>query len=339
MKKASTTPLIIALSAVILISAFASASAQSTVTVYIMDPANAANGGKGVSSGGYWVGQIPLRITSGSTTSQVLGYCMNFDRSITIGNSYTATLTSATDSAEWRAVSYILTWNSPSSNSEAAAAQVAVWRLLNSNYFRESWLDSSIDNTGAALASAALGKDVVRPGDTLTWISPITGNLSSIQANPGQMLTFIAKLTTSSSQPRANVQVKFSATLNNNGQITQLSSPYVSASAAFTDSQGKVQVQITVPQTSQPGATVTVEAQTHSVWPQRYVDVSSPSTQDLIGVGDSFQLTVSTNICIYGFITVLPESPVGPLAVFGGGVAAGSVMYAKAKKQKSGAKQ
>lgn len=334
MKKASTTPLILILASAILLSALAGAYAQSTVSVYIMDPTNSANGGKGVSSGGYWVGQIPLRITSGSTTSQVLGYCMNFDRSITIGNTYTATFAPATDTAEWRAVSYILSWKNPLSNSEAAAAQVAVWRLLNSNYVRESWLDAGIDSAGAALAAAALGKDVVRPGDVLSWVSPITGNLSAVQGSPGQAFTFIAKLTSSSGTPRANVQIKFSATLSDNGQVSQLGSPYISALSAFTDSQGKAQVQITVPATCQPGATVSVEAQTHSVWPQRYVDVTTPGTQDLIGVGDSFQLTVSTNICIYGFITVLPESPAGPLAVFGGGVAAGSVAYVKAKRAK-----
>lgn len=335
--KTSVTSIVLVLSAVILLSVFASASAQSTVTVYIMDPTNAGNGGKGISSGGYWVGQIPLRITSGSTVFQTLGYCMNFDRTITVDSSYTATLTPVTDNTEWRAVSYILTWYSPTSNSEAAADQVAIWRLLNSNYYRESWLDASIDSAGAAVASAASGKDVVRQGDTLTWISPIQGNLSSVQASPGQTLTFTAQLTTSTGSARANVQVQFSATLSNNGQVTQLSSPYISVSSAFTDSQGKVQVSITMPSYSQPGATVTVEAQTKSVWPQRYVDVSNPSAQDLIGVGDTFQLTVSTNICIYGFITVLPESPIGPLAVFGGGV--GAVVWVKMRKPKACVKQ
>lgn len=326
--------MILTLTVAVLVSLFAGAVAQSTVSVYIMDPANSANGGKGLTSAGHWVGQIPLKITSGATVRQTLGYCMNFDRSITIGSTYTASLSAATDNAAWRAVSYILTWNTPGSNNEAAAAQVAVWRLLNSNYVRESWLDVNIDNAGATLAATALGKDVARQGDSLSWVSPITGNLSSVQASPGQTLVFVMQLKASNGQPRANVKVQFSATLNSGGVQSQLGSPYVSASSAFTDSQGKAQVSITVPASSQPGATVTVEAQTHGVWPQKYIDVSTPQTQDLVGVGDAFQLSVSTNICIYGFITVLPESPVGPLAVFGGGVAAGGAVWVKAKKQK-----
>ncbi len=308
---------LIILSATIALLLLASATAQSTVTVYIMDPASPANGAMGVSSSGYWVGQIPFRITSGSTVSQTLGYCMNFDRGISIGTSYTASLTTAADTAEWRAVSYILTWNNPTSSSEAAATQVAVWRLLNSNYYRQSWLSVSIDNAGAALAAAAVGKDVVRQGDSLTWVSPIQGNLSSVQASPGQTLTFIARLTTSGNQPRGNVQMQFSAVLDNNGQQRQLGSSYLSASSGFTDGQGNVQVSVTVPQDSQPGATVTVKTQSYSVWPQRYIDVGNPSAQDLIGVGETFQLTVSTSICIYGFITVLPEAPVGALSVLG----------------------
>jgi len=328
MEKASRHRLIVVFAAAAALSLLAGAAAQSTVTVYILDPANPANGAMGVSCGGYWVGQVPFRITSGATVSQTLGYCMNFDRGITIGSSYTASLTTAADSAEWRAVSYILTWSS----SDAAATQVAVWRLLNSNYYRPSWLSASIDNAGAALAASALGKDVVRQGDNLVWVSPIQGNLSSVQASPGQTLTFVAQLTSSGGQPRSNVQMQFSATLDNNGQLSQLGAPYLSASSAFTDGMGNVQVLVTVPQDSQPGAIVTVKAYSYSVWPQRYVDVSNPSAQDLIGVGEVFQLSVSTSICIYGFITVLPEAPIGVLSVVGA-VGAGFTVWKRRQKK------
>ena len=336
MKKASIYPLSLLLAVTIAISAFTTVGATSTVSVYIMDPNNPANGGEGLQSSGYWVGQIPIQITGGSTVFQTLGYCMNFDLSINIGGTYSANLAAATDSAEWRAVSYLLTWNNPATNNEAAASQVAVWRLLNqtrgTNYFRESWLSIDIDNAGSALATAAWGKDVVRQGDIFTWVSPITANMSTTQAIPGQTVTFIAQLTDSVGAPRANVKVLFNATLNTGSQSTLLNSTYVSAASTYTDNQGHAQVSVRVPSDTALGATIAVEGATQSIWPQRYIDVTNPSTQDLIGVGDTFQLTLSTNVCLLGFITVLPESPIGPIAAIGA-FGAGFVVWTKMKKK------
>jgi len=309
--------------------------ADTSVSVYIMDPNNPANGGKGLTSGGYWVGQIPIRITGGSTTIQTLSYCINFDRAINIGSTYPATVTAASDTAEWRAVSYVLTWSNPATDSEGAAAQVAVWRLLNqtrgTDYFRESWLDVAIDNAGNAVATEAWGKDVAREGDLFTWVSPTAANMSAVQAVPGQSLTFIAQLTDSANAPRSNVQVLFNATLNTGSQDILLNSTYVSAASGFTDSNGQAQVSVTVPLGTPVGATIAVESATVGVWPQRYIDVSSPSTQDLLGLGEAFQLTLKTNLCIYAFITVLPESPIGPFAAIGA-VAAATFAYIKIKR-------
>ena len=315
----------------------ATVKADTSVSVYIMDPYNPVNGGLGLSSGGYWVGQIPIRITAGSATTQTLSYCINFDRTINIGSTYPATITPASDTAEWRAVSYVLTWNNPVTNSEGAAAQVAVWRLLNqtrgTDYYREPWLDVVIDNAGNAVATEAWGKDVARQGDQFMWVSPTSTNMSAVQAAPGQTLTFVAQLTDSVGSPRSHVQVLFNATLNTGSQDLLLNSTYVSASSVFTDSNGQAQVAVTVPMDTPVGATIAVEGATAGIWPQRYIDVGSPSTQDLLGLGETFQLTLKTNLCIYAFITVLPESPIGPFAAIGA-VAAATFAYIKIKQHR-----
>ncbi len=337
MKKASIIPLAATLIAIIALSTFLSAAADTSVSVYIMDPYNPANGGKGLQSSGYWVGQIPLRITGGSSTVQTLGYCMAFDRSISVGSSYSATLAPVGDSGEWRAVSYALTWNNPTSNSEAAALQVAVWRLLNqtrgTNYYRPSWLDVAVDNAGNALSAQAWGRDVVRVGDVFRWVSPIQGNLTVTQANAGQTVAFTVQLSDSGGSARPNVQVLFNATLERHGQSILLNSTHVSPAAAYTNSLGQAQVSILVPSDIAPGEVVSVEASTKSIWPQRYIDVNYPSIQDLIGLGDAFELTLSTNVCVFGFITVLPESPIGALAAVGA-VGGGSAVWVKIKQRR-----
>lgn len=315
----------------------ATVKADISVSVYVMDPYNPANGGVGLTSGGYWVGQIPIRITAGSTTIQTLSYCINFDRTINIGSTYPATITPATDTAEWRAVSYVLTWNNPATNNEGAAAQVAVWRLLNQtrgiDYYREPWLDVAIDNAGNAVATEAWGKDVARQGDQFIWVSPTSTNMSAVQATPGQTLTFVAQLTDSGGTPRSNVQILFNATLNTGSQDILLNSTYVSTASEYTDNNGQAQVTVTVPMDTPVGASVAVEGATTGVWPQRYIDLSDPSTQNLLGLGETFQLTLKTNLCIYAFITVLPESPIGPFAAIGA-VGAATFVYVKVKRHR-----
>jgi hypothetical protein len=306
------SPIAITLIIMICATAIASFSATTTVNVYIYNPFDASSGAKGINSNGHWVGDIPIDITSGSTTVHTNSYCMNFDRDLNVDTTYQATIASAADTAEWRAVSYVLSWNSPTSNNEAATAAVAIWRLLNqtrgTTYYRESWLDQSIDNAGNVLSSLAYGKDVIRQGDQLTWTAPITGNMSAVMAEAGQTVTFQANLASSTGTPRANVRILLSAILTVGSTNTQLNSTYISAEEAFTDSSGNIQVNVRVPADTPNAATVSVKAQTQSVWPQRYIDTTNPAVQDLIGIGDSFQLTVSTNVCIIGTINVLPES-------------------------------
>jgi hypothetical protein len=322
--------------------ALGTVQADTSVLVTVIDPYSQTNGNKGLASGGYWVGEIPITFNDGTNIYETQSYCINFDRNIYVGSTYSATITAAADNAEWRAVSYLLTWNNPADNNQAAADQTAIWRLLNqtrgTNYYKESWLDQSIDDAGNAASNQAYGKDVVRQGDQFNWISPISNNMSVTQANAGQTVSFIAKLSSAEGTARPNVRILFNASLNFAGNATPLNSTYVSTSETFTDNQGIAQVNVKVPSDASLGATIAVEASTQGVWPQRYIDVTDPSTQDLIGLGTSYQLTLSTNLAIYGFIQVLPESTLGTLAAFGA-VGAGFTVWVKFKHPKNKNKQ
>ena len=235
------------LSAVVLALLFASLSAtvyaDTTVSVYIMNPFVSSNGAKGLSSGGYWAGEIPVKITGSRPAHQTVAYCIDFDKLIYIGGTYPATLNPVADTTEWRAVSYLLTWDYPTTNNEAAIDQVAIWRLLNATrgtpYIRESWLDTTIDNAGSALAGTAYGKDVVRETDIFNWISPISSNGSTTTARPGDIITFTAQLKSSSNVPRANVRVLFSASLIVGGSKTPLDSTYVIPTMTHTKQRRK----------------------------------------------------------------------------------------------------
>ncbi len=315
----------------------ATVRADQSVSVYIRDPFNPANGAKGLSSGGYWVGEIPITVSDGSLTSRTVSYCIDFDLPIYIGAMYPATLAPASDNIEWQAVSYVLSWNYPATNNQAAATQVAIWRLLNetrgTDYFVEPWLNPDIDAAGDALATQAYGRDVVRQDDQFSWVSPVSTNMSATPANPGETVTFTAQLTKADGTPRPNVRVIFNATLTIEGQTQQLDPTYITPAEALTDSQGNAQVHITVPPDTPLGATLAVKASTKSLWPQRYIDISNPSMQDLIGIGDTFQLTLSTDVCVLAYITVLPESSFGTLAGLGA-FAAGFAVWIKIRRKK-----
>jgi hypothetical protein len=191
-------------------------------------------------------------------------------------------------------------------------------------------MDVTIDNAGIALAAIANGKDVVRLTDNLNWIAPVTSNGASTNGNPGQTKTFIAQLTDSSGSPRPNVKIQFSASIGG----VQLNSTYVSTFETFTNSQGVAQVNVKVPSDTALGSIVSVQASTHSVWPQKFVDLTSNSNQDLLGMGTSLNLTVSTNVCILAYIMVLPESAWGALSALLA-FAAAFAIYSKVKRQKT----
>jgi len=308
------------------------------VSVYIRNPLDSSNGAKGVVSGSYWVGEIPITVIN-SPPQQTKAYCINFDRTINIGSTYTAELAAVTDTAEWRAVSYILTWYHPPADGNAAVAnQVAIWRLLNSTrgypYVRPSWLSTSLDGAGNALAEEVKNKDVVRQNDVLQWIEPITTNQSAVMGDPGETITFKAKLTDAAGTPRPNVRVIFTAILRPDN--IALGSTHISPSVTHTDSNGIAAVDVTVPEDIQNGESIEVKASTKSVWPQLYLDLNDAARQDLIGTGTTFELTVSTNVCVLAYILMIPEVPLGTLTA-GAACAFAFVFWKKGgrlKKQK-----
>ena len=315
MHKASKASCIVLLS-LLLASIGVAVYADTQVSVHIRDPLNSSNGAKGVVSGSYWVGEIPITV-SNSPSQQTKAYCINFDRTIYAGSTYFAELAAVTDTAEWRGVSYILTWYHPPANGTAAAAnQVAIWRLLNGtrgyDYVTPDWLyPSSLDTAGNALAEEVKNKDVVRQGDVFQWIEPITTNQSAVMGKPGETITFKAKLTDASGTPRPGVRILFTAVLR--PEDVALDSTHVHPAMTHTDSNGTAAVTVKVPEDIQNGESIEVKASTKSVWPQLYLDLNNENRQDLIGIGTSFELTVSTNVCVLAKISVIPEVPLGTL--------------------------
>jgi hypothetical protein len=304
---------------VIALAAFtATAYGQATINITILNPTSGGTGAKGILSNGHWVGEIPIRISgSGTPTFQTVAYCMDPDGLIYIGSTYSAFLAPSTDTSEWRAISYILSWNYPQDNTQAAVDQVAMWKLLNPGYTRQSWLEVSIYNAGISLANSASGKDVARQGDLFSWTSPIGANMSGIQANPGATITFTTLLTSSTGTPRANVKILFTAELTVSGLNQQLNSTHVTPSETFTDSQGNAQVTVHVPSDTPYGAIVEIRASTQSMWTQKYLDVSNPQAQDLVGIGSNLGMTLSTNIFLTGYLLILPEGPFAALGAIG----------------------
>jgi hypothetical protein len=311
------------------------------VSVYIRDPLNSSNDAEGLVSGSCWVGEIPLTV-SGATApgaQQTKGYCMNFDRTVYVGSTYPAELTAVMDTAEWKAVSYILTWYHPPANDgEAAANQVAIWRLLNStrgyDYVTPDWLSTSLDSAGNALAEEVKDKDVVRQGDVFQWIEPVTTNQSALVGNPGETITFKTNLTDASGTSRPGVRIIFSAVLRPDD--VELDSTYIHPLVTHTDSNGIAEVNVTIPDDIQNGESIEVNASTKSVWPQLYLDLNDEKRQDLVGIGTTYELTVSTNVCVLASILVVPEVPLGTLTA-GAACAFACVFWKKGghlKKQK-----
>jgi hypothetical protein len=308
--------------------------AATTVNVLIGNP----NGGsvKGHWSDRYWVGEIPITVSGDDAecSQQTKAYCINYDKTIRVGTTYPAELAAVMDPAEWKAVSYILTWYHPPADDDAAATnQVAIWRLLNgtrgSDYVKPDWLPESLDSAGNDLAEEVMDRDVVRQGDVFQWIEPVTANESAVMGNPGETITFKAKLTDDFDEPKPGVRVLFTAVLG-------ADDVELDPAMTHTDSDGIAAVTVKVPEDIQNGERIKVEASTKSVWPQLYLDLSDDDRQDLIGIGTCFELTVSTNVCVLAYITVIPEVPLGTLTA--GAACAFAFMFWKKggrlKKQK-----
>jgi hypothetical protein len=316
LQKASKIASIILLS-LLCASIGAVAYAQVQVAIYIRNPLNAGNGAKGVVSGNSWVGEIPVTVCNNTEAPQkTVAYCMNFDKTVYVGDTYTSQATAITDNAEWKAISYLLTWYQPPADADAAAAnQVAIWRILNDtrgyDYYQMPWLTTALDNAGSALADEVMNKDVVREGDVLQWIEPVTTNQSAVMGGAGETVTFKVKLTDAYGTPRPGVKILFSAVLSPDN--VELDAANVSPMEAHTDSNGIAAVTVKVPDDIDNGERVEVKASTKSVWPQMYMDVDDCRRQDLLGIGTTFELTVSTNVCVLASILVVPEVAFGTL--------------------------
>jgi hypothetical protein len=261
------------------------AAANGTATVVVQGV------GKGkpfsMNGGNYWAGEIKIQVNG----EQTRAYCMQWDVNL-YTTTYTYTLTDVPDpdNPTWRAISYLLTWyDPPVDNNIAAAIQGSFWKLLTGtdpSHFSET-------SPGNALYEEATTKDVIHQGDTLTWL------VSEAYAGPGETVTLTAIVKDSANQGRPNVKVLFETT---GGTLDK--------TEGFTDAEGKVSVTLTAPAPS--GQIVHIEASTSRVWPEIYLYHSS--TQDLIGLGTSLNLTAKQDIIVVAQIHVVPEIPFGALA-------------------------
>ena len=284
----------------------------------------------GITAGSYWVGEFPVTLNPG-TSQAVTGeaYCMTSGGTVYEGTSYTATEVPVPNTPTWQQIAYLLSWNAPTTNSQAAIDQVAIWMLMGQNPpYTDFSLDSSITNQATSLVSslsAGGGMNVVRAGDHLQWISPFVGTEGSANvtsAEPSQPITFQVQVTDSSGQPLAikNVQIDFTA--------VSLTTP------EYTNSNGVATYTFVVPPGTHAGITLAVTASTNSVWPVEFLDLTtaSPGTQNLLGVGASLGLTASFGVNISGYVFALPESAFGALGALVA-FAAGFLIYYKLKPQ------
>jgi hypothetical protein len=299
--------MLIALSTLLLVSTVASVYATTTVSVTIGDP----NNGEALTSDGHWVGNFPITVWNDSVPHQLtLAYCMNFGGTVNIGTTYTADLSSAPNTAEWKSIAYILTWHEPLGNDTIGAVNaIAIWKLLDPSVTL-GLIDPTLIADAASWIVQSAGKDVVRQHDKFQWISPITGNGSSVNVLPGSSVTFTVKLTDSADVPRSGVKVLFSAVLESGGAPLSVSSP-----SAITNSSGFASVTVTVPADAQLGSSIQVTANTKGTYPNLYLDILhwESGKQNLIGLDTSFDLTLSTAVLVNAHLFVVPEGPLGAL--------------------------
>ncbi len=108
----------------------------------------------GITAGSYWVGEFPVTLNPG-TSQAVTGeaYCMTSGGTVYEGTSYTATEVPVPNTPTWQQIAYLLSWNAPTTNSQAAIDQVAIWMLMGQNPpYTDFSLDSSITNQATSLS-------------------------------------------------------------------------------------------------------------------------------------------------------------------------------------------
>jgi len=258
--------------------------ANQTVTVEII--------GKraGHSSSIGWVGSVDIEIDG----VPYVEYCTEHDEHISVGSTYTATVNTASDTQEWRSVSYILAWYAlrPGSvelipvddDDEAYAVQVAIWRFTSG-----LWVPANPPVPRAEeIHDDALEKNVARPGDSLT----LTAGSNNVP--PGMPVTVTAQLTPA----REDVKILFST---DKGVFQDTGTKETEKE---TDSGGQAEAVVICPSES---GQVKVTAETRACW-VTILDLGD--NQDLVPMGYPIKAEV-----LIDTITIFVVSEVGTLAV------------------------
>ncbi|MGQ9718574.1 MAG: SdrD B-like domain-containing protein [Nitrososphaerales archaeon] len=193
---------------------------------------------------------------------QYEGYCIDLNHRIGTGP---VNLLSAPDTQAFRTIAYIVTWyHPPATGFEAASIQGAIWRALFPLPYGIIYPSSVVTRLNQ-IYNDALGKDVVRAGDSL-----------SLSASPSTSFTLTATLTPA----REGVKIIFST--------TEVGASFDN-NIAFTNSSGKATVTYYGEDVSQ------VTAYTKGAWPT-WVDIINSRYQDLIRIEPPVELTATTEI-------------------------------------------
>jgi hypothetical protein len=252
-----------------------------------------------------WVGSVNIEVNS----VPYVEYCIEYDKYIYLGGTYTATVNPATDIDTWRSVSYILAWYALNNtlkpvdnNDEAYAIQLAIWK-----YTEGQWKTTNNPPQRAIdIYNNASGKDVARPDYGLT----LTSESQYAPANVPVKIT--AQLT----QPRQNILIQFSTdkavfTENGENQIEKL-----------TDNEGKAEVSVVCAEHGE----VTVTATTRAYW-AHILDLGD--CQDLIAIGYPVQASIIIRTITF---FVVPEVLLGALMAIIASFAALGILKQKRTK-------